>query len=223
MGHGRLTHTCDSGWNHKGSTERTHPTYPKGPSPPSLFTGVLPESPRALSQHWRVEMLRSDRTARTAGLIHEKVFKVNFHQIHAHHIYIYISYINTVSHMVVAFQTLKPALRMASFIYPVIVAWSWGGGWIATVLDVGYMDFAGSGVVHLTGGVAGLAGTIVLGPRAGRFTNPDEFECHNLPLVVLGTFALWFGWYGFNPGSTLSMHDGATGAMAAQVPCKCLR
>ncbi|CAK9040734.1 unnamed protein product [Durusdinium trenchii] len=109
------------------------------------------------------------------------------------------------------------AFFMASFIYPVIVAWTWGGGWIATVLDVGYMDFAGSGVVHLTGGVAGLAGTVVLGPRAGRFTNPEEFECHNLPLVVLGTFALWFGWYGFNPGSTLAMHDGATGAMAAQV------
>ena len=72
-------------------------------------------------------------------------------------------------------------------------------------------------MVHLTGGVAGLMGTIVLGPRKGRFENPEEFECHNLPLVVLGTFSLWFGWYGFNPGSTLGMHDGATGAMAAQV------
>ena len=57
----------------------------------------------------------------------------------------------------------------------------------------------------------------MLGPRKGRFENPEEFECHNLPLVVLGTFALWFGWYGFNPGSTLGMHDGATGALAAQV------
>ncbi|CAJ1393444.1 unnamed protein product [Effrenium voratum] len=109
------------------------------------------------------------------------------------------------------------AFFMTSFIYPVVVAWTWGGGWIASVLDVGYMDFAGSGVVHLTGGVSGLAGTIVLGPRKGRFVNPEEFEPHNLPLVVLGTFALWFGWYGFNPGSTLGMHDGATGALAAQV------
>ena len=75
----------------------------------------------------------------------------------------------------------------------------------------------GSGVVHLTGGVAGLAGTYILGPRRGRFTNPEEFECHNLPLVVLGTFALWFGWYGFNPGSTLTMKSGADGALAAQV------
>mmetsp|Transcript_108315 Transcript_108315/g.151236 ORF Transcript_108315/g.151236 Transcript_108315/m.151236 type:complete len:526 (+) Transcript_108315:65-1642(+) len=109
------------------------------------------------------------------------------------------------------------AFIMASWIYPVIVGWTWGGGWISTLFDVGYMDFAGSGIVHLTGGVSALAGTIVLGPRTGRFVNPEEFEPHNLPLVVLGTFALWFGWYGFNPGSTLGMHDGATGAMAAQV------
>ena len=74
-----------------------------------------------------------------------------------------------------------------------------------------------SGVVHLTGGAAGLAGTTILGPRKGRFTNPEEFECHNLPLVVLGTFALWFGWYGFNPGSTLTMKSGSDGALAAQV------
>ena len=109
------------------------------------------------------------------------------------------------------------ALIMTTFIYPVVVAWTWGGGWIATLFDVGYMDFAGSGVVHLTGGVAGLAGTIVLGPRKGRFVNPEEFEPHNLPLVVLGTFALWFGWYGFNTGSTLGMHSAAAGALAAQV------
>ena len=109
------------------------------------------------------------------------------------------------------------AFFMTSFIYPVVVAWTWGGGWLAGLFDVGYMDFAGSGVVHLTGGAAGLAGTVVLGPRKGRFSNPEEFACHNLPLVVLGTFALWFGWYGFNPGSTLSMHDAKMGALAAQV------
>ncbi|CAE7940951.1 amtB [Symbiodinium necroappetens] len=109
------------------------------------------------------------------------------------------------------------AFCMTSFIYPVVVAWTWGYGWLDSVLDVGYMDFAGSAIVHLTGGVSALAGTVVLGPRKGRFENPDEFECHNLPLVVLGTFALWFGWYGFNPGSTLGMHTGDTGAMAAQV------
>lgn len=110
------------------------------------------------------------------------------------------------------------AFFMTSFIYPVIVAWTWGYGWISTIFDsVGFMDFAGSGIVHLTGGVSALAGTVVLGPRKGRFERPDEFEAHNLPVVVLGTFCLWFGWYGFNPGSTLGMRSGSTGAMAAQV------
>ena len=109
------------------------------------------------------------------------------------------------------------AFVMTSLIYPIVVAWTWGGGWLYATYGVGVMDFAGSGIVHLTGGAAGLAGTIVLGPRKGRFTNPEEFDCHNLPLVVLGTFALWFGWYGFNPGSTLSMHEGKVGALAAQV------
>ncbi|CAE7563912.1 AMT1-2 [Symbiodinium sp. KB8] len=108
------------------------------------------------------------------------------------------------------------AFCMTSFIYPIIVAWTWGGGWLASIFGVGYMDFAGSGVVHFTGGVCGLAGTTILGPRKGRFENPEEFEYHNVPLVVLGTFALWFGWYGFNPGSTLSMHDKEMGALAAQ-------
>lgn len=111
------------------------------------------------------------------------------------------------------------AFVMTSFIYPVVVSATWGGGWLASEggPGAGYMDFAGSGVVHLTGGIAGLAGTIVLGPRKGRFEYPEDFEAHNLPLVVFGTFALWFGWYGFNPGSTLTMKSGTDGALAAQV------
>eukprot|EP00438_Fugacium_kawagutii_P030651 Skav221857 [mRNA] locus=scaffold1175:124034:145397:+ [translate_table: standard] len=93
------------------------------------------------------------------------------------------------------------AFVMTAFIYPWIVAWTWGGGWLNGLwYGVGFMDFAGSGIVHLTGGAAGLAGTIILGPRKGRFKKPEEFEPHNVPLVVFGTFALWFGWYGFNPG-----------------------
>jgi len=109
------------------------------------------------------------------------------------------------------------AFFMAGFIYPVVVAWTWGYGWLSTFNDVGYMDFAGSGIVHLSGGAAALAGTVVLGPRTGRWEKPADFEPHSLPLVVLGTFALWFGWYGFNPGSTLAMHDAETGALAAQI------
>ena len=92
-----------------------------------------------------------------------------------------------------------------------------GYGWIASLGDVGFMDFAGSGVVHLTGGASAVAGAIVLGPRKGRFENPEEFAPHNMPLVVLGTLALWFGWYGFNCGSTLGMSSASTGAMAAHV------
>eukprot|EP00440_Ansanella_granifera_P005813 gb/GFBE01006305.1/.p1 GENE.gb/GFBE01006305.1/~~gb/GFBE01006305.1/.p1 ORF type:complete len:544 (+),score=136.98 gb/GFBE01006305.1/:1-1632(+) len=109
------------------------------------------------------------------------------------------------------------AFFMTSFIYPCVVAWTWGYGWLGSVADVGYMDFAGSGVVHLVGGVSALAGTVILGPRKGRWENPDDFEAHNLPLVVLGTFALWFGWYGFNPGSTLALHSKESGATAANV------
>ena len=67
----------------------------------------------------------------------------------------------------------------------------------------GVIDFAGSGVVHMTGGVAGLVGAAMLGPRLGRFDSPDEFEGHSTPLQIIGTFLLWFGWYGFNGGSTL--------------------
>merc|ERR1719453_325351 len=81
------------------------------------------------------------------------------------------------------------------------------------------MDFAGSGIVHMTGGVGALIGAIAAGPRKGRFDDPDsdEFYAHSVPLVVLGTFILWFGWYGFNCGSTLGLSDATTGALAAQV------
>jgi len=107
---------------------------------------------------------------------------------------------------------------MTAFIYPVCVAWTWGYGFIARdISDVGYMDFAGSGIVHMTGGVGALVGAIIAGPRKGRFDDPDAFNPHSLPLIVLGTFILWFGWYGFNCGSTLGMSKAATGMMAAQV------
>lgn len=108
---------------------------------------------------------------------------------------------------------------MTAFIYPVVVGVSWGYGFLAAHNDVGYMDFAGSGIVHMTGGVGALVGAIIAGPRAGRFANPDseDFDPHSLPLIVLGTLILWFGWYGFNCGSTLGMSDTSTGMMAATV------
>jgi Amt family ammonium transporter len=97
---------------------------------------------------------------------------------------------------------------ISAFIYPVIGHWVWGGGWLASI---GFNDFAGSGVVHTTGGVAALIGTILLKPRMGKY-RPDGtvkmIAGHNIPLASLGVFILWFGWFGFNPGSTLSVGDG---------------
>merc|ERR1719277_120697 len=106
------------------------------------------------------------------------------------------------------------SFMMTSFIYPVVVAWTWGYGWLA---DMGFMDFAGSGIVHMTGGVGALVGAAIAGPRNQRWENPDLFVPHSLPLVVLGTFILWFGWYGFNCGSTLGLSSASTGEWAAQV------
>jgi len=111
---------------------------------------------------------------------------------------------------------------MTSWIYPVVVHWTWGYGWLVGGMDysinsVGYMDFAGSGIVHMCGGVGALVGATVVGPRTGRFDGVESFDPHSLPLIVLGTFILWFGWYGFNCGSTLGMSSGSTGALAAQV------
>jgi len=109
------------------------------------------------------------------------------------------------------------AVIMTVVIYPVIVHWTWcSGGWL---YSRGYSDFAGSGIVHLTGGISALVGAIILGPRTGRFDSKDstEFDPHNMGMVVLGTFILWFGWYGFNCGSTLGFADSATATLAALV------
>ena len=96
------------------------------------------------------------------------------------------------------------ALIFAGFIYPIVSHWIWGGGWLS---DLGMQDFAGSTVVHLQGAVAALAGTLLLGPRIGKYDdegNPQTIPGHNMPLAVLGVLILWIGWWGFNPGSTLS-------------------
>jgi Amt family ammonium transporter len=93
---------------------------------------------------------------------------------------------------------------ITGLIYPVVSHWVWdSSGWLA---QLGYIDFAGSSVVHLVGAVAGLAGTMTLGPRIGKYINgqPQEIQGHSLILGALGMFILWFGWYGFNAGSTLA-------------------
>jgi len=98
---------------------------------------------------------------------------------------------------------------MCAFIYPVVVHWTWGGGWIAgmSIGDAVYSDFAGSAIVHMTGGVAALMGAIALGPRLGKYGpdgKPRAIPGHNIPFAILGVFILWLGWFGFNPGSELA-------------------
>jgi ammonium transporter, Amt family len=104
---------------------------------------------------------------------------------------------------------------MSMVVYPLFANWVWGGGWLATLgkefgLGHGHVDFAGSSVVHMVGGMAALAGAIVLGPRLGKYTKSGESVAmpgHDIPMALAGTFILAFGWFGFNPGSTLAGGD----------------
>jgi ammonium transporter, Amt family len=106
-------------------------------------------------------------------------------------------------------------LFMSMVLYPLYANWVWGGGWLSALgvnwgLGHGHVDFAGSSVVHMTGGLTALAGTIVLGPRAGKYRRDGTISAipgHNLPMMVIGTLILAFGWFGFNAGSTLAGAD----------------
>jgi Amt family ammonium transporter len=92
---------------------------------------------------------------------------------------------------------------ITGFIYPVVVSWQWGGGWLA---ERGFVDFAGSGLVHLTGGIAALVGAALIGPRIGKFGadgKPRAIPGHSIPLAMTGVFILFIGFFGFNPGSAL--------------------
>jgi ammonium transporter, Amt family len=125
---------------------------------------------------------------------------------------------------------------LSMLIYPIFGNWVWGGGWLSQLgvnfgLGHGHVDFAGSSVVHLVGGIAALAGAIVIGPRIGKYAKdgtPQAIPGHNLPMAIAGTFILAFGWFGFNAGSSLAGTDlriavaavntmlaSATGALAA--------
>lgn len=98
-------------------------------------------------------------------------------------------------------------IAITAVIYPVVGHWVWGGGWLG---ELGFVDFAGSTVVHSVGGWAALVGASVLGPRMGKYTKegkPNAIPGHSITLGALGVFILWFGWFGFNPGSTLSGLD----------------
>ena len=130
------------------------------------------------------------------------------------------------------------AFFISMFTYPLYANWVWGGGWLSMLgknfgLGHGVVDFAGSSVVHMVGGVTALAGALVLGARIGKFNKDgtaNPIPGHNIPMAALGCFILAFGWFGFNPGSTLAGTDlriavvavntmlaGAAGAIAAMV------
>lgn len=105
------------------------------------------------------------------------------------------------------------SIVVSGLIYPVVVHWNWGGGWLAQ-LATPFHDFAGSTMVHMTGGVAALMGAAVLGPRLGRYAKdgtPRAIPGHSIPFAVLGTFILLVGWYGFNSGSELAADDAIGG------------
>jgi Amt family ammonium transporter len=127
-------------------------------------------------------------------------------------------------------------LLVGSIIYPIFGNWVWGGGWLSQLganfgLGHGHVDFAGSSVVHMTGGVIALVGAWMIGPRIGKYRKdgtPNAIPAHSIPMAMIGTFILAFGWFGFNPGSTLAGTDlriavvavntmlaSATGAFAA--------
>ncbi len=109
------------------------------------------------------------------------------------------------------------AVIMTGFIYPIQGAWSWGGGWLS---EMGYSDYAGSGIVHMAGGAAALAGVILLGPRKGKYGPNGQINAIpgcNLALSTLGIFILWMGWFGFNGGSELKISDIESANHVAQV------
>jgi Amt family ammonium transporter len=115
-----------------------------------------------------------------------------------------------------SFKAFVPyGFLMGAVVYPVFASWVWGGGWLSKLgitlgLGNGYLDFAGSSVVHMVGGITGLVGAWVLGPRIGKFNKDGSSNAipgHNVPMALLGTIILFFGWFGFNPGSTLSGLD----------------
>lgn len=107
-------------------------------------------------------------------------------------------------------------LILTAFIYPIIGSWTWGGGWLS---EMGFQDFAGSTIVHSTGGWAALAGAIIVGARARKFRKDGSVKNtppSNIPVVTLGVFILWLGWFGFNGGSQLAM-DSAINVVAMSI------
>ena len=111
------------------------------------------------------------------------------------------------------------SIIISVLIYPIEGHWTWGGGWLS---ELGFHDFAGSTVVHSCGGVIALAGAMVLGPRIGKYSKTGESRAipgHNLTFGALGVFILWFGWFGFNPGSQLAAEGSENAIAISHVMC----
>ena len=112
------------------------------------------------------------------------------------------------------------AAILSGIIYPIVMGWQWGGGWLA---ELGFSDFAGSTLVHSTGGAAALAGAMIIGPRLGRFTKSGApaplkpFAASSIPLVTIGVFILWLGWFGFNGGSQLAIGTAADAIAVSKI------
>jgi len=109
------------------------------------------------------------------------------------------------------------AIVLTGIIYPIQGSWTWGGGWLS---EMGFSDFAGSTIVHSVGGWAALTGAIIIGPRLGKYGPNGQVNAipgSNLPLATIGTFILWFGWFGFNGGSQLALGSAADAAAMANV------
>lgn len=122
-----------------------------------------------------------------------------------------------VAERVKVFAFFIVVLVLVGFIYPIQGAWQWGGGWLA---ENGFSDFAGSTIVHSTGGWCALAGVMLLGPRLGKYRASGQINpipASSLPLVTLGTFLLWFGWFGFNGGSQLALGTAADASAMARI------
>ena len=121
----------------------------------------------------------------------------------------------TVAERIKVWPFLIFVVVLAGFIYPIQASWHWGGGWLAAM---GFYDFAGSTLVHSTGGWAALTGAIILGARTGKYAKDGSVQAipgANLPLATLGAFILWFGWFGFNGGSQLALGSAADAAAIA--------
>ena len=115
----------------------------------------------------------------------------------------------TLAERVKLWSFLLFTLLLTAIIYPIVGAWTWGGGWLS---DLGFQDFAGSTIVHSTGGWAALAGALIVGPRLGKFRRDGSVKPtppSNILVVTLGVFILWFGWFGFNGGSQLALASAA--------------